>query len=95
MSSMFFGCSSLTSLDLSSFNTANVTYMSIMFSGCSNLTNLDFRNATFNATSYTSMFSSVNHAISVIVKDEVAKTWVEARLADANRTSSSVVVVGS
>ena len=37
----------------------------------------------------------LNHAISVIVKDDVAKIWIEARLADENRTSSSVVVAGT
>ncbi len=37
MGNMFSGCSSLTSLDLSSFNTANVTYMGHMFFGCDNL----------------------------------------------------------
>ncbi|MBS7408282.1 MAG: BspA family leucine-rich repeat surface protein, partial [Prevotellamassilia sp.] len=37
-------CSGLTSLDLSSFNTANVTDMSLMFSYCSGLTSLDLSN---------------------------------------------------
>ena len=35
---MFYGCSSLQSLNLSSFNTTNVKNMSDMFSGCSSLT---------------------------------------------------------
>ena len=35
MSGMFFGCSSLKELNLSNFNTNNVTYMYGMFSGCS------------------------------------------------------------
>ena len=37
---MFYGCSSLDELNLSNFNTDNVTNMSSMFSGCSN----QFRN---------------------------------------------------
>ena len=37
---MFYGCSSLTSLDLSSFNTANVEKMIYMFYGCSSLTKI-------------------------------------------------------
>ena len=41
MSLMFYGCSGLTSLDLSGFNTDKVEYMGSMFSGCSGLTNLD------------------------------------------------------
>ena len=38
---MFYGCSGLTSLDLSSFNTSKVTNMSYMFYGCSGLWRLD------------------------------------------------------
>ena len=34
---MFHGCSSLTKIDLSNFNTKNVTNMSCMFWGCSSL----------------------------------------------------------
>ena len=39
MSSMFYYCSSLTSLpDISNWNTTNVTTMSYMFKNCSSLT---------------------------------------------------------
>ncbi len=41
LSSMFYGCSSLTELDLSHFNTERVTTMKEMFCGCSMLTTLD------------------------------------------------------
>ena len=34
---MFCGCSSLKNIDVSKFNTKNVTNMSGMFSGCSSL----------------------------------------------------------
>ena len=34
---MFCGCSSLKSINLSSFNTTNVNNMSFMFHGCSSL----------------------------------------------------------
>ena len=37
MSYMFDGCSSLNSINLSNFNTNNVTYMSCMFYNCKNL----------------------------------------------------------
>ena len=37
MSSMFFNCSSLNNLDLSKFNTQNVTNMCCMFSHCKSL----------------------------------------------------------
>jgi surface protein len=35
---MFSGCNSLTNLNLSNFNTQNVTDMMRMFSGCNSLT---------------------------------------------------------
>ena len=41
---MFNGCSALSSLDLSNFNTAIVTNMSYMFSDCSTLSSLDLSN---------------------------------------------------
>ena len=51
---MFYGCSALTSLDLTNFNTANVTDMSKMFYGCSALTTLDLSN--FNTANVTEMY---------------------------------------
>ena len=57
MNSMFYSCSSLTSLDLSSFNTSKVTDMHSMFYSCSSLTSLDLRNFdTSNVTSMNNMF---------------------------------------
>lgn len=41
MNSMFYNCPSLTSLDLSSWNTSNVTNMYQMFGSCTSLTSLD------------------------------------------------------
>ena len=55
MHSMFSGCSSLTSLDLSSFNTSNVTNIFYMFQGCSSLTELDL--SSFNTTNVTDVSS--------------------------------------
>ena len=37
MRCMFYGCSSLTNINLSNFNTNNVTHMEGMFSYCSSL----------------------------------------------------------
>ena len=50
---MFANCSYLTDLDLSNFNTTNVTIMDSMFSGCSSLVNLDLSN--FNTSKLTNM----------------------------------------
>ena len=44
MNRMFQGCSSLTQLDVSKWNTIKVTNMSYMFYGCSKLTQLDVSN---------------------------------------------------
>ena len=41
MAGMFTDCGKLISLDLSSFDTKNVTNMSYMFTGCRNLINLN------------------------------------------------------
>ena len=41
---MFFGCSSLTNINLSNLNTQNVNDMSHMFDGCILLTNIDLSN---------------------------------------------------
>ena len=50
---MFDNCNSLISLDLSNFNTQNVTDMYGMFSGCYSLISLDLSN--FNTQSVTDM----------------------------------------
>ena len=51
---MFRGCKSLTSLDVSKFNTSKVTDMSYMFSECKSLTSLDVSN--FNTSNVTDMY---------------------------------------
>ena len=54
MCEMFYGCSSLTKLDLSSFNTTNVSNMYQMFYDCSSLTTLDV--SSFNTEKVESMY---------------------------------------
>ena len=54
---MFSWCYSLTSLNISKFNTDNVTDMRYMFSGCSSLTSLNLSNFnTNNVTNMSGMF---------------------------------------
>ena len=55
ISYMFLRCSSLESIDLSSFNTNNVTYMNSMFGGCSSLESIDL--SSFNTNNVTDMYS--------------------------------------
>ena len=70
MQSMFENCTSLTTVDLSSYTTNSVTNMSSMFSGCNKLTNVDLSN--FNTTSVTNMqymFSGCNKLTSLDISD--------------------------
>ena len=54
---MFWGCKSIINLDLSNFNTQNVTNMSHMFGGCNTLQNLNLFNfKTQNVTNMHRMF---------------------------------------
>ncbi len=66
MGRMFYGCSNLTSLDLSNFNTNNVTNMYSMFEGCSSLTSLDLSPLnTTNVTNMSNMFSGCSSLITL------------------------------
>ncbi len=68
---MFFNCSSLTSLNLSNFNTNNVTNMNSMFSNCSSLTSLNLSNFnTNNVTDMCRMFSGMNKGCKLICNDK-------------------------
>ena len=50
---MFYECSSLKNIDLSNFNTQNITNMSYMFGECNSLKNIDLSN--FNTQNVTNM----------------------------------------
>ena len=58
MRQLFDGCSGLTSLDVSNFDTSNVTDMSSMFSWCNGLQQLDL--SGFNTSKVTNMSSMFN-----------------------------------
>lgn len=70
MSIMFYRCSSLSSLDLSSFNTSNVTNMGWMFDGCRSLTSLDLSSfETENVINMENMFSNCTNLATIYVGD--------------------------
>ena len=70
MSSMFWGCSALTSLDLKNFNTKNVTDMRGMFSDCATLTSIDLKNInTQNVTDMSGMFLGCAALTSIDLKN--------------------------
>jgi len=63
---MFEGCYNLTSLDVSNFDTGNVTDMDGMFGGCSSLTSLDVSNFdTKNVTDMGGMFGGCSSLTSL------------------------------
>lgn len=56
----------ISSIDLSKFNSSNVTNMSLMFEGCENLTSVDFSNFdTYNVTDMSSMFSGCINVVNL------------------------------
>ena len=67
MRSMFSSCSSLTSLDVTHFNTANVTDMSSMFYSCSSLASLDVTD--FNTANVENMSNMFRDCIGLISLD--------------------------
>ena len=60
---MFFGCKHIISIDLSQFNTEEVTDMSLMFLLCSNLENINFDN--FKTSKVTNMEGMFENCVSL------------------------------
>ena len=68
MASMFYGCSQLTSLDVTHFNTENVVHMENMFINCSSLASLDVTHFnTENVANMRSMFDGCSSLTSLDV----------------------------
>ena len=75
---MFYGCSQLTSLDVTNFNTANVLAMSDMFSGCSSLTSLDVTNFnTENVVWIMKIFKGCSALTTIYVSDKFVMAKVD------------------
>ena len=78
MRDMFWGCSALTSLDLSNFNTEKVESMMGMFFSCSALTSLDLSNFnTKKVRNMNSMFSACSALTTIYASDKFVTTEVE------------------
>ena len=70
MKNMFSNCTKLTELDLSSFDTSNVTDMSNMFASCSSLTTLNISSfTTSKVTTMSNMFSGCSALTSLDVSN--------------------------
>ena len=81
MREMFSACESLTSLDLSSFNTANVFEMSYLFAGCSSLTALDLSSFnTLNVQFMNRMFMNCDHLVTIYA----SKGWSTDSVIESN-----------
>ena len=66
LNSMFDGCSSLTSLDVSNWDTSNVGSLNFTFDGCSSLTSLDVANwKTQNVYGMNGVFSNCSNLTSL------------------------------
>ena len=79
---MFRDCSNLTSINLKGFNNSSGVKISFMFSGCSSLTSIDLSgldvskiNAIYNMSN---VFQGCTSLQTIYVKDETAKTKIEA-----------------
>ena len=71
---MFYGCSSLTSLDLSNFDTSIVTDMTNIFNSCINLEYINLSNFNENfLDTYDSMFSGVPENIVICINENITK----------------------
>ncbi len=74
-SAMFLFCTELTSLDVTGFDTSNVTNMAGMFYGCSGLTSLDLSKFdTGNVTNMSAMFMGCSGLISLDVSKFVTSS---------------------
>ena len=74
MEDMFDNCGGLINLDLSSFNTKNVTKMRCMFYNCYNLKNIDLSSFnTKNATNMDKMLYNCNNIERLILSIEELK----------------------
>ena len=75
MSTMFNACMNLTELNISNFDTGNVTDMSLMFSYCSNLATLNLSNFdTRNVTDIEQMFHECDNLATIYVSNKFVTT---------------------
>jgi len=92
MINMFDRCMSLNELDLSNFDTSNVTLMNKMFAETFRLKSLDLRNANFSkVTDYGDMLYFMTDLTSITVKDSDAEAFINSRLSDVGKTANVII----
>ncbi len=88
MQNMFANCNNLAQLDISSFNTQNVTNFTNMFASCSNLTELDLSSFnTPNATTMNGMFWYCSSLTTIYISeyDEISGAgWTTENVTDSS-----------
>lgn len=81
MSAMFSSCSTLTSLDVSRFDTSKVCTMFNMFGGCQKLTSLDLSNFDTSKVAYMSvMFADCNNLKTLKIGENFKNIKADAKL---------------
>ena len=82
---MFYGCSSLTELDLSTWDTSNVESMRGLFYNCTKLNTLKLNKFTTSQITepvyYQAMFESVPTTVQITTNSDM-KTWLETNFAN-------------
>ena len=92
MMAIFQNCKNLQTLDLSNFNIKNIEDVSYMFQNTINLKIINMNKADFTkATIYDGMFQG-SGVTNITVKDEIAKTFIEARLTDESITGATITI---
>ena len=93
MTGMFSDCRALTTLDVSNFNTQNVTDMSFMFFNCSAITTLEIAKFdTKNVTDMSFMFCSDPALTTIYASDKFVTTACEK---DENMFAECTNLVGA
>jgi surface protein len=94
MNAVFANMNALTTLNLSGWDTSNVTNMGHMFHHTTNLTTVDFRSATFGSVTVNDNMFTRSGINTMTVGSTAAQTWIQAR--DGwNRTPARTVTIAS
>lgn len=95
MNQLFFNCASLQTLDVSNFNTSNVTIMSSMFRNCPSLQTLDISNFDMsNVTNMNYMFRNSTSLTTVIMNNTSQTTFdmIKNQLVSDNLTAAVTII---
>ena len=85
--SLFYKCNGLTNIDLSNFNTINVSKLNMMFYDCTNLKVLKLSNnfQIDDTDNYSNMFDNVPNNIKITTTEDTKdKIISKSNLADVN-----------